>query len=94
MKNSNFRVTMLSTVAGILLGLAIFLSFGYTQTTSAGDICPNTDACPGGYCFTRGDGAKSCKYFGTPSGCASSCTSYPDYPGGGNEDPIDEGGDN
>jgi len=80
MRNSNFRATIFSAVAGIALGLAMFLSFGYTQTTVADSWCPDTATCTGGYCFTRGDGQKSCKYF--QSSCnGGACTAAPS--GGG-----------
>lgn len=71
MKNSNFRATIFSGFVGVVLALAIFLSFGYTQTTVADDWCPNPPAnCASLGCFTNGAGQKSCKYFAQVNGAS------------------------
>ena len=73
MKKSNFRTTMFSIVAGIVFGLAIILSFNFSQTVSAEYYCPDSGDCPGGYCFTNGTGTRSCNYWGNLPSCASTC---------------------
>lgn len=72
--------TGISIIGGIVLGTVLALTAGYANTVFAddeGDFCPDPGGCPGGYCFTRGDGQKSCKYWGSLPECPSSCQQYP-----------------
>lgn len=87
MKSSNFRATMFSSVAGIALAIAMFLSFGHTQKALADDWCPNPpEGCASAGCFTNGVGKKTCKYFAQVNGASchvgGACSPAP---GGGGE---------
>lgn len=69
MKNLNFRATVFSSVAGIILAMAVFLSFGLAPTAAADDWCPNPPTgCASMGCFTNGVGQKSCKYIAQVNG--------------------------
>lgn len=95
MKSSNFRATIFSSVAGIVLGLAMFLSFGYAQPAVADDWCFSPpEGCVTLSCYTNGAGAKSCKYVAVVNGASchvgGSCTAVPNTDRGG-EIGINEG---
>lgn len=85
MTKSIFRDGLYPAILGLVLGIAMILSFAVPRTSVKANLpgpdwCPDTygssGPCTGGYCFTRGDGDKSCKYF--QSGCnGGSCTSGP-----------------
>lgn len=95
MKSSNFRATIFSSVAGITLGLMIFLSFGYAQPATATDYwCPNEPAgCASLGCQSNSAGQRHCSYFYQTGGGGScgrgECAVAPKSDGG--EIGIDEG---
>lgn len=70
MKSSNFRATIFSSVAGITLGLMIFLSFGYAQPATATDYwCPNEPSgCATLGCQSNSAGQRHCSFFSQTTG--------------------------
>lgn len=69
------------TMLGLIAAFGFLLLFTGATPTNADDWCPDTTSCTGAYCFTRGDGVKSCKYL--ESSCnGGACQKVP-----GDEDP-------
>lgn len=88
MKVGNLRSNLFSALAGTALGTIFVFSVLTVQPAVAEDFCPDTfkdGPCTGGYCFVRGDGEKSCKYF-QPSCNGGACTAGPKE--GGGDDPV------
>lgn len=72
MKKTTSREMMFSALAGVLLALFVaFSSAGLTQKVSATgdeDYCVPPEGCGTFGCFTRTDGAKSCKNYSFDGG--------------------------
>lgn len=63
-----------AAIAGLIFGLLLTATFGYTSFVKAeADYCLDSTGCEGAYCFTSLTGVKSCKYWGNPSGCPTEC---------------------
>lgn len=88
MKGLTFRQTVLNVLTGAICSLLLTFSMSFVTKTGADEFCPDTPNCQGGYCFTRSDGVKKCKYYNSPSGCNTTCQTAG---GGGGPEPPHEG---